>query len=381
MNQTDVLIIGAGVTGLSIAYHLAGLKPDLKITVVEKEKFPGLGSTAQCTGGIRHQFTSPVNVQMTMLSLPHFKKFTAETGYPIYFRQQGYLFLTSRNDRLAGLNEMAALLESFHLPIETLTPADIAERYPYIACDDLAGGTFCPLDGYADPHGVVQGYLKQAVRRGVQVSCEERVVSIAVSGGGVCGVTTDRRAIGTGIVINAAGPQLAEIAALAGVTLPAGPFRRQVYVCTPVPSIKPGIPLTVDLDTGLYIHAEKSGTLLLGGTDRDTAPGLDTAVDRSLLNGFIEAALLRFPSLQDTCIQRVYAGIRCLTPDYHAILGETGIKGFYCAGGFSGHGFMHAPATGLCMARLILGEPPPIDITALSPERFRGGLRPETNVF
>ncbi|MCL6559546.1 MAG: FAD-binding oxidoreductase, partial [Firmicutes bacterium] len=233
MIHTDVLIIGAGVSGLSIAFHLADLAPQLKITVVEKEKFPGLGSTAHCTGGIRHQFSSTVNVQMTMLSLPCFKKFAREMGYPVYFRQQGYLFTTAREETFAGLKGMASLLESLQVPVEILSPGDIAVRYPYIQSADLAGGTFCPLDGYADPHGVVQGYFKEARRRGVQVLCEEKVLSITVSGGRVKGAVTGRREFEAGAVVNAAGPHLAEIAALAGITLPARPYRRQVYVCTP----------------------------------------------------------------------------------------------------------------------------------------------------
>lgn len=170
---------------------------------------------------------------------------------------------------------------------------------------------------------------------------------------------------------------------MAGVALPARPYRRQVYVCDPVPSIGAKIPLTVDMDTGLYIHAEKSGTLLLGGTDRDTAPGMDTSVDRSLLDGFIEAAVRRIPALEEARLRRAYVGIRCLTPDYHAILGEIeGVKGFYCAGGFSGHGFMHSPATGMIMSQLILdGSTHLMDISSLSPGRFETGLKPESSVF
>lgn len=383
MTQADVVIIGAGVSGLSIAYHLAEKKPGLKIIVLEKEKFPGMGSTAQCTGGIRHQFSSRVNIGLTKLSLPYLKGFSGAMSYPVYFRQQGYLFVTSDPGRLESFEEMVSLLHDLDIPAQVYPPGRLGELYPFMRTEDLLGGSFCPLDGYADPHGVTQGYLKQALKRGVLVCTEEEVLGISVSAGEVVSVRTSRREIAAPAVVNAAGPYFSRVAALAGLSLPARPYRRQVYVCGPVNAIGGRIPLTVDMDTGLYIHAEKSGTLLLGGTDRDTAPGLDTNVDQSLLPEFIESAVKRFPALEEARLQRAYVGIRCLTPDYHAILGEApGVKGFFCAGGFSGHGFMHSPATGMIMSDLILkGSTSLADISELSPGRFAGDLTPEASVF
>ncbi|MCL6559327.1 MAG: FAD-binding oxidoreductase [Firmicutes bacterium] len=383
MQTTDVLIIGAGVVGLSIAYHLAESYPGLDITVVEREKFPGMGATAHCTGGIRHQFSSRVNVEMTKISLPYFRRFNAEMGYPIYFRQYGYLFVTAKKERFGEFNKMVELLQSLDIPVSLYFAEDIGAKFPYLNVGDILGGTLCSLDGYADPHGVTQGYFKQAVKRGVKILTEEKVLSINAVKGRVAAVRTDTREIACGAVVNAAGPYLAEVAAMLGIGLPARPYRRQVYVCGAVPEISPGIPLTVDMDTGLYLHAEKSGTLLAGGTDKDTAPGYDQAVDKSLLDGFIEKAVHRIPAMIDARLLRAYVGIRCLTPDYHAILGETGaVRGFFCAGGFSGHGFMHAPATGLIMSQLIVdGRTNLVDLSPLSPDRFSTGYTAESNVF
>lgn len=372
METADVVIIGAGVIGLSIAYHLAVSDSSLKIIVVEREKFPGMGSTAQCVGNISHQFPSRINIEMTRVSLPYFKRFNTEMRYPVYLRQRGGLFLTAGPERLAELAKTSSLLNELDVPAALLSPAEINKRYPFIHTGDLAGGIFCSPDSYADPHGLIQGYFNQARKRGVEVATSEAVLAIQTEGGKVGPVQTDKRRIAAGVVINAAGPLFAEMAAMAGVTLAAGPYRSQVYICEPVPAIAPAIPMIVDIDTGFFIHAEKSGTLISGGTDRNNSPCHDTAVDRSLLDDFIKAAVHRVPLMQTTGLMRIYVGIRCLTPDYHGILGEVEtIKGYYCAGGFGNHGFMHAPAIGLIAAQLICkGCTNLVNAAPLSPNRF-----------
>jgi len=366
----DVLIIGAGVIGLSIAYHLARKQTGLHIVVLEKEKMHGAGSTAQCTGGIRHQFTNPLNIQLTKISYPYFLRFAAEMQYPIYFRKNGYLLLTGSATRLQALREMNERLADLNIAAELLPPDEIARRYPFLHTGDLLGGSFCPLDAYADPYGVVEGYYRQCRRLGVEVLYGTQVDGIITGSGEVKGVRAGGADFYAPVVVNAAGPHLHLVARLAGVDIPAAPFRRQVYVCAPLPAVPPGIPLIADLDTGFYLHVEKNGILLLGGTDRDTSPGLQPAVDRSLLPFFVEKATARIPALEEGQITRIYAGIRSLTPDGLGILGETEVSGFYCAGGFGGNGFMHAPAIGMITACLVLGEKPPLDPSPLSPGRF-----------
>ena len=376
--QADIIIVGAGVIGLSIAYHLALHNNGLQIVIIEKEKFHGAGSTAQCTGGIRHQFTNTQNIQLTMLSYPKFVRFAADMKYPIYFRKQGYLLLTTQQAKLQELSIINEQLNKLDLPSQLLTPKEIANRYPYISTGDLLGGSYCPLDAYADPYGVMEGYYRQSRKLGVQVFCNTEVVDVNINNGSVTGVVcqqTDnpaasREILNAPMVINAAGPHLHMVARLAGCSLPAAPYRRQVYVCAPMTAIPANCPLVVDLDTGFYLHAERNGILLLGGTDRDSSPGLEPMADRSKLPEFIEAATSRIPILEESQITRIYTGIRSLTPDGFGIMGETATKGFYCAGGFGGNGFMHAPAIGQTMSCLVMGEQPPIDPTPFSPERF-----------
>lgn len=382
MEHADITVIGAGVIGLSIAYNLAARDNSRKIIVIDREKFPGMGSTALCTGGIRYQFSSPANIMLTKISMPYFLRFPAEMGYPIYFRQRGYLFLSSRKENLPVFENNLSLLRDMGIPAEFIQPEELAGRYPFLKTEDLLGGTFCPLDGYADPYGVTQGYYKQARKLGVQFYCEEEVTRVDLSGDRVVGLLTTKRHITCPVVVNAAGPHLPYIEGT-GLEIPARPFRRQVYVCSPVNGVPGSIPLVVDMDTGFYAHAEKNGTLLLGGTDRDTSPGFNTDVNWSLLDDFIGAATARIPVLAEGRLVRAYVGIRSLTPDYHGIIGQApGIQGYYLAGGFAGNGFMHSPAIGVITAGLILdGGCELMDISPLAPDRFGNINLKENNIF
>jgi len=390
--QADIIIIGAGVIGLSTAYHLASHNQKLRIIILEKEKFHGAGSTAQCTGGIRHQFTNPINIQLTKISYPYFLRFVADMQYPIYFRQRGYLFVAAEQAQWQELQDMQEHLKRVAIPSRLLTPAEINAAYPFVLTNDLQGGSLCPLDAYADPYGVMEGYYRQCRKLGAVVLCNTEVTGINVHNNRVAGVLcqpTDRSAktssapyyLNAPVVINTAGPHLHLLARMAGLELPASPYRRQVYVCAPMPAIPTNIPLLVDLDTGFYLHTEKNGVLLLGGTGRDIAPGLETVVDRGRLTDFIEMAVNRVPVLEDARITHIYTGIRSLTPDGLGILGETTVNGFYCSGGFGGNGFMHAPAIGLITASLVLGEQPPLDQAPLSPNRFNNAPLAEKALF
>lgn len=396
--QADVIVIGAGVIGLSIAYNLARRNNTLRahskqrIIILEKEKFHGAGSTAQCTGGIRYQFTNPVYIQLTKISYPYFLRFVSEMKYPIYFRQRGYLFVSTRQDQWRELQDMQGQLKQLDIPSRLLTPEEIQVGYPFVLTSDLLGGSLCPLDAYADPYGVMEGYYRQSRKLGAQVLYNTEVTDINVKNNHVIGVsyrptnqltsqTTKEEIINAPVVINAAGPHIHLLAGMAGLKLPATPYRRQVYVCAPMAAIPSNIPLLVDLNTGFYVHAEKNGILLLGGTDRDISPGLDRVVDRRRLPDFIEMAISRVPALEDAQITRIYTGIRSLTPDGLGILGETEVSGFYCVGGFGGNGFMHSPAIGLITASLVLGEQPPLDPTPLSPKRFNNAPIAERALF
>lgn len=382
MESADVLIIGGGIIGLSIAYHLAR-RGGLRIVVAERAARVGTGSTAKATGGIRHQFSSEVNIRLTQLSLPAFQRFEEEMGEPVDLVQHGYLFVTARPGAVEAMRAGLRLQQSLGVPSRWVAPEETQALFPGLRSDDLAGGTFCPIDGSASPYGAVQGYLRRCLDLGVQVHTGEEVIGVEVRGNAVQGVRAPGRVYAAPAVVNTAGPHAREVAAMVGVDLPVHPYRRQVFVMSPLPGLPRGLPLTVDIDTGWYVHQDRAGALLVGGTDKDSRPGLEEIVDWDGFDAVARAALHRVPPMRHARVARAYAGIRSLTPDFHAILGAVpGLRGFYCANGFSGHGFMHAPAVGLLMAEEILdGGATTLDLAPLAITRFAGGARAEATAF
>ena len=382
MDAADVLIIGGGIAGLSIAYHLARRRAG-RIVVLERAGQVGTGSTAKATGGIRHQFSTEINVRLTQLSLSEFQHFEDETGEPIDFVQHGYLFVTTREDRAEVMREGLRLQQRLGVPSRWVTPAEAAALFPDLRVDDLIGGTFCALDGSASPYGAVQGYLRRCRDLGVRVLTDQEAIGIDVAGGQVRVVRTPSASYETPIVVNAAGPRARPVAAMVGMDRPVHPYRRQVFVMAPVDGLSRGAPLTVDLDTEWYLHQDRGGSLYMGGTDKDRRPGLEEVVDWDGFDAVAAAALRRVPRTRQARVVRAYAGIRSLTPDLHAILGPVPqVRGFYCANGFSGHGFMHAPAVGRLLAEEILdGRATALDIAPLALTRFAGNIRQETTAF
>lgn len=270
------------------------------------------------------------------------------------------------------------------IPINLLTQEDLEGNFPYLQKDHYLGGTFGLWDAYADPYAVLAALYASIRRKGVIVHFECEALKLISQGGAIKGVKTTEGTFWSPIIVNAAGPHAARLAETAGITLPVMPFRRQVYVCTNPKDVPSATPLIVDLASGFYLHQEASAkTVLLGGTDKDTRPGFNEMVDKSLAEEFFMAAMDTIPSAINIKWLRTYTGIRDQTPDYHPILGEApGLKGFFLANGFSGHGFMHAPAAGRIGADLILnGRTEQIDSNLLDPNRFSRSSLGESLVF
>lgn len=380
----DVLIIGGGVIGGSVAFHLLEKNPRLRVILLEKEPETGTGSTAKATGGVRFQFSTEANIRLTQLSYPYFTDAERILGRTVDFIRHGYLFVTTSPATLEQSKEGVALQRSLGVRSEVLAPAEIQAHLEQLVTSDLVGGTFCVDDGSADPHGLLQGFLAIARSRGLEVLVEHPVIGIAKEGERVTGVRTPKGEFSAPVVVNCAGPYGDQVGALAGVEIPSKPYRRQVMVTDPLPILPEVFPLIVDLDTGFYVHRQGKSAVLMGGTDKDIKPGLDMTVDWEAFDAVFRAAARRVPSLADAKVMRAYAGVRDLTPDYHGILGPARqAPGFYVACGFSGHGFMHAPAIGMLMSEIVLdGRASSMDIQALSLDRFGAGrLHAEANMF
>lgn len=383
IRSADVVIVGAGIIGLSTAYHLVSRQPGLRVIVLEREPEAGTGATAKATGGIRHQFSTEVNVRLTQLSYPEFLRFPEEHRQEIGFRAHGYLFVASSEETWQALQASAELQHQLGVPTRLLDPTETREVFPEMRTDDLRGATFCALDASANPSDALQGYLSSARARGVEVVRNARVTGLETSGGAVTGVRTVETSYATDAIVNAAGPHVAEVAALAGVEIPAKPFRRQVFVMAHDPNVPPDLPLTVDVDTGWYVHQEGSGRLLFGGTDKDNRPGLEPTVDWEGFDRVAAAAITRVPLLAERArMVSAYAGIRTLTPDHHAIIGPVpGLSGFLVASACNGHGFMHAPAVGTLLAEEILdGHARSLDLAPLSLARFDYGVQADETI-
>jgi sarcosine oxidase subunit beta len=384
VTTADVVVIGGGVIGASVSYHLLEKTPTLRVVLLEREASVGAGATAKATGGVRHQFSTEANIRLTLLSYPYFASAGERFGRGVDFVAHGYLFVTGSPDALAAAARSVDLQRSLGVRSELLEPSEMRRLLPQLVTDDLVGGSFCADDGSADPWSLLQAFLGAARTRGLEVRTEEAVTAVVRNGGRVAGVRTQREAYSAPVVINCAGPHADEIGALVGTAIPSKPYKRQVLVTEPLPGFPETFPLIVDLDTGWYAHRQGASAVLMGGTDMDRTPGHDTSVDWDAFEPVFRAAARRVPPLAGAKVMRAYAGVRDLTPDYHGILDEaSAARGFYIACGFSGHGFMHSPAVGLLMAELIVdGRARSMDITALSLARFAAGRTvAEANMF
>ncbi|MBE2220138.1 MAG: FAD-binding oxidoreductase [Anaerolineae bacterium] len=379
--KAQIVIIGGGVMGASTAYHLA-LRGCTDVVLLEREAFFAQGATGRCAGGIRYQFSTDINIRLSQLSLPMLERFEAETGQAIDLQWPGYLFLLTNERDVAKFQHNVALQHSLGVLTEWLTGDEIRQRVPQLAAADVIAGTYHKGDGLADPNGVVNGYINAARRLGVTALTETAVTSIETKKGKITAVHTNRGTIQCDIVVNAAGPWSGVVSDMVGVPLPLTPLRRQMLTTTPMPDIPPNFPFIIDFAQSLYFHREGKG-LLTGMSNPHEKPGFDQSVDDEWEFVHMEAAIKRLPLLATAGRQSGWAGLYEVTPDAHPILGGVAaVAGYFVVTGFSGHGFMHGPISGLLMAEFILdGKAVTLDVSMLDYQRFADGrLVEEYNV-
>ncbi len=367
----DVVIIGGGIVGLSIAYYLA-LKKAGTVVLFEKGQV-GEGSTSRCAGGIRTQFSTEINIRFSLESLKIFEQFEEEFGVNPEFRRIGYLFLGTSDWEIEAFKKSIRLQMKFGIPVEFLNSDEIGSRWPYLRTDDVLGGTFCAWDGYAGPNEILSGFAGGAKRAGVKIRERTEVTGISTAKGKIQSVKTKNEEISTPVVVNAGGPYAASIGGMAGVQVPVKPLRRQIFVTAPFHLTDHPIPLTIDFHRGWYFRQEGDGLLLAGPLDLEPSFNLNTEYEA--MAEASENAMYRVPVLEKARIARGWAGLYEISPDHHAILGRVpGVEGFILANGFSGHGFQHSPAVGKVISELIVdGEAVTIDISSLCIDRFEEG--------
>jgi sarcosine oxidase subunit beta len=365
----SVAIIGGGVVGVSIAYHLARRGcPD--VVVLERETV-GSGTTSKAAGGIRSQFSTETEIRFSLESFGVFERFAEEFGVEIGFQRIGYLFLISDEDDLAGYRERIALQHRFGVDVRVITPAEAHDLIPALRVDDLIAAVWGPTDALAGPAEVTQGFARRARELGVRIVEGVEVTALDVTGGRMRGVETSEGRIDTPVAINAAGPFAARVGRLAGLDVQVLPRRRHIFFTEPFPDIPGPVPLTNDRATGFYFRKEMEQLLLSPGDVEDVGDDFSASVDWRRVEDVVGKAVHRVPILERARIAGGWAGLRPLTPDEHAIIGPApGVEGFFLAVGFCGHGFQHSPATGRFVSEWILDGKPSMDLSLFDPGRF-----------
>jgi sarcosine oxidase subunit beta len=380
MESADVVIAGGGIMGCALAYQLR--RRNVDVLLLERETL-GSQSTGKCAGGVRQQFSSEGNVRLQRMSVGMLQRFEEEIGHPADFRQIGYLFVLTQPQQVEDFRHNMDLWHRVGLSeARWVDPAEAQRMVPVLNVDDVLGCTFCPTDGIASPADVTSGYAAAARRLGARVKEGVAVTGIDVSGGRVQGVRTSAGDVATRLVFNCAGAWSASIGRMAGLEIPVLPYRRHIAVTGTFPAVPRNNPMTVDFQTSLYFHPEGDG-VLIGMSDREEPPGYVEDVNWEFLEKMFAQAARRAPALSAAGVKTAWAGLYEVTPDHQAILGPMPeLEGFWCAAGFSGHGFMQGPAAALLLTQLLLDHKSEIDISSFAFERFaRGALVKERNVI
>ena len=369
----DVVIVGGGIMGMSTAYHLA-TRGCTNVILLEMREMFGMGSTGQNAGGFRLQFATAVNIELSKLSVAMMERFREEMDQELGINRCGYLFLLDNETDLEQFRANVSRQNALGVPSRVVRVEDIAALAPEVDLTGIIGGTWCARDGLVDPSGLLQGYVSAASRLGASLVTQATVTALDVAGGRVRRVVTNRGTIDTPTVVIAAGAWSAQICAMAGVNVPIQPIRRQIAVTTAIAGLRANFPFVIDFGRALYFHREGDG-ILTGMSNRNEAPAFNTGVDEAWRLHHLENAVKRLPLLSDAGIKAEWAGLYEMTPDHQPILGRLPqVDGLFVCAGFSGHGLMHGPASGLLMAEEVLdGAARTIDISSLGWDRFETG--------
>jgi len=359
MESVEAVIIGGGCIGASTLFHLTQLGCT-DVLLLEQDTL-GAGSTSKAAGGIRLQHGEELNTRIAQRSLAEFMSFEELTGEEIFFHQVGYLICFDDEADLTHFSESAAAQQRLGIPTEALTADQARQLVPGMVTDDLIGATFCPLEGYASPEAVVQGYAKAARRLGARVRVGEHVTDIVTQGGRVVGVETSAGRITTDVVVIAAGVHSGALARSLGFDLPVEGMPRTIFYSAESGGVPDEAPLVVDFSAGFYFHREGTG-LLFAGKQSDPA---DLSVP----------AVHRLPAIEEIAISSSWWGYYDMSPDRSALIGRAPVEGAFYATGFSGHGFMQSPAVGEHLAQIITGVEPALDLKSLSVDRLGSSVR------
>jgi sarcosine oxidase subunit beta len=378
MMTASVAVIGGGVIGASVAYHLA-TRGWRDVVILDRGAGPGEGSTGRATGGYRAQYASAINVRLSLLAREKLGRFEAETGVDPGYSQAGYLWLGADESELAALRDAQRVQRAEGLSeVVELSPEDVARLNPALATNGIAGGVFCPTDGFIRPLRMLEGYLAAGTRLGVRSEWGTAATGFSRRPDGtISEVLTTRGPIGVAAAVNAAGPWAAAVAGWAGVALPVTPLRRQAAATVPCDLLPEAMPMTIFAGDGFHLRVRDGRVLLLWPTPGIEGRPFDDSVDPAWVRQVTSMARRRVPVLRRAEIdpEASWAGLYEMSPDKHAILGPApGCPNLFLVNGSSGHGVMHSPALGQLLAEIIAdGTASSLDVHPLRPTRFAEG--------
>ncbi|MET3806159.1 sarcosine oxidase subunit beta [Nakamurella sp. UYEF19] len=369
--RTEVVIIGGGVMGASVAYQLARAGVT-DVVLLEAGELAG-GSSGKPLGGVRAQFSDPANIELGVRSLRVFQGFAGDLHVDIGLQQVGYLFALRDQNDVAAFEAGIALQNEMGAPGRMVDAAEAAALCPYLSKEGLVAAAWSPEAGFARPTDVVRGFLEAASAMGVQVRTHTSVIGIREATGRHAVVETSAGQMFLAeAVICTAGAWSGRVGGLAGVDLPIEPLRRQIVFTPPIAGRPSSLPFTIDYSSTAYFHGSENGGMLAGWADPDESVGFDTGVTTSWHAPLRETLRLFAPDLADVPFSSGWAGLYEMTPDCNALIGEAGPGfRFLYAAGFSGHGFLQSPAVGECVTALYLGRVPPVDVSPFDARRFR----------
>ncbi len=388
MKKAEIVIIGGGVVGASVAYHLTerGAKD---VLILERENKQGSGSTSKATGGVRAQFETEINIKMSLYSL----EFFANCGFDCGYEPRGYLFFATDEKQFDYLKRNVEKQKSLGVKdIETVDAQQIKEICPILNAADIIGGSFGGRDGFINPLAVMNGFTNKALANGAKIEFDTQVLSIETAGAKVKSVRTNKSTIECEKIVLCSGAWACELAQTAGIDLPVAPQRRQIVWAKSERELPENTPMVIDIGSGFHFRPARdfndakanleNNQVIFAYSDAEEGISFNTDFDESFIEKVYAKAEHRSPFLHKTkpIREKCRAGLYENTPDHHAILGGCDVSGLYFANGFSGHGVMHSPATGRALSEIMLdGKANFLDVSCLSFERFaKGELLHET---
>ncbi|RME71225.1 MAG: FAD-binding oxidoreductase [Chloroflexi bacterium] len=371
MTASDVIIIGGGINGCSVAFFLA--QAGLKVTLVERD-FIASGPTGRSSAIIRQHYSNEVTARMALRSLRIWQNFADVVGGDAGFVQTGIL-LGASEEQLPALKANIEMQKRVGIDTRFLTPEEVREVEPAASVEGLAGAAYEPEAGHADPAAAAMAFAEGARSAGATLMLNTRATGLQAAGGKITGVETDRGSLSAGAVVIAAGPWTPYLTRTIGLDLPITASRHEVAAYRRPPTFTRHM-IFADFTLDFYLRPETGGLMLVGSIedvdDQVDPDNYDERIAFDTIAAFAERVTRRYPAMENGESAGGWASLYDITPDWHHIMGALpGVDGLYCVAGGSGHGFKLAPAVGEMMRDLIVhGPSPEADINLFSFERF-----------